>query len=58
VLEFRAIFPVDLVVDHALEYGHTVIKHKLKMSNNLSLETKTAAVSMLCEGNSIRALSA
>lgn len=56
VTEFHTSDLSRFLVDHYLEYCHTIIKYKNKMANNLSLESKTAAVSMLCEGNSIRSV--
>ncbi len=56
MMEFLLLFRVRFVVDHALENGHTIFKHKTNMANNLTTEKKTAAVSMLCKGNSIRSI--
>lgn len=41
---------------HGFDFGHTFFKFKTKMGNNLSSGKKIAAVSMLCEGSSIRAV--
>ena len=56
MLEKSLMFSAAFSIDHAFDIGHTDFKHKTKMANQLTLEKKTAAVSMLCEGNSIRSI--